>query len=102
MINTTILFLIIFTSIMLGYYLGSITSHGIKKISIRRIKKVKNKKQILQLLKKKRKIKNDDVERLLKVSDATATRYLNELEKEKKIVQHGETGRSVFYTLLQN
>jgi len=37
------------------------------------------------------------VENLLLVSDATATRYLDELEKEGKIKQVGKTGKGVFY-----
>jgi len=44
-------------------------------------------------------ITNNDVEKLLGVSDATATRYLDKLEKEGKIWQEGKTGRFVYYTL---
>lgn len=46
-----------------------------------------------------RRITNDEVEKLLHVSDATASRYLGILEKENKIQQHGKTGKGVFYTL---
>jgi Fic family protein len=42
-------------------------------------------------------ITNNDVEGLLGVSDATATRYLDELEKSGKIRQVGNTGRGVYY-----
>ena len=42
---------------------------------------------------------NDDVEKALEVSDATATRYLDKLEKEGKIVQVGREGRFVKYLL---
>lgn len=42
-------------------------------------------------------VTNDRVETLLNVSDATAERYLDELEKEGAIVQVGRTGRSVTY-----
>ena len=44
------------------------------------------------------KITNDEVEKFLHVSDATATRYLSQLEKEGKIKQSGKTGHSVFYS----
>ena len=44
------------------------------------------------------KITNDEVEKLLHVSDATATRYLSALEKEGKIQQVGKTGKAVEYT----
>ncbi len=43
-------------------------------------------------------VSNNDIEKLLGVSDSTATRYLDELEKEGKIHQVGTSGRSVFYT----
>ena len=46
----------------------------------------------------KSKITNDEVEKLLHVSDATATRYLDILEKEGKVKQDGKTGHSVFYS----
>ena len=46
----------------------------------------------------KNKISNDDVQKLLYVSDATATRYLNILEQQGKIKQTGRTGKFVFYT----
>lgn len=43
-------------------------------------------------------ISNDDVQKLLGVSDATAERYLDELEDEGKLKQVGKTGQSVFYS----
>lgn len=46
-----------------------------------------------------KKVTNDDVQALLGISDATATRYLEELEQEDKIQQVGKTGHSVYYTL---
>ena len=45
-------------------------------------------------------MRNNDVERMFAVSDATATNYLSELEKEGKIRQVGKTGRSVSYERL--
>ncbi len=56
------------------------------------------KEKIMELFQDHENISNEDVEKLLKVSDATATRYLEELEDEGKIEQHHETGRGVFYT----
>jgi len=53
--------------------------------------------KILVLLDEKKNIGNDDVEKLIHVSDATATRYLNQLEKEGRILQVGKTGQSVRY-----
>lgn len=57
--------------------------------------KENNKRKILEHLNTK--LTNADVENLLKVSDATATRYLDELEKEEKIRQVGKTGKHVYY-----
>lgn len=42
-------------------------------------------------------VRNDDVQALLSVSDATATRYLTELEEEKLIKQVGDFGKYVWY-----
>ncbi len=44
-------------------------------------------------------ITNDQVEKSLGVSNATAERYLNELEKEGKLIQIGRTGQSVTYRI---
>ena len=53
--------------------------------------------KILTLFSKDSSVSNDEVEKLLHVSDATATRYLETLEKEGKIKQMGKTGRGVTY-----
>src|SRR3989344_4312357 len=42
-------------------------------------------------------VTNDEVERLLGVSDATATRYLEELEQEGLLRQVGAEGSGVHY-----
>lgn len=57
--------------------------------------KESNKRKILERLNNK--FTNADVENLLSVSDATATRYLDELEKEGKVKQVGKTGKHVYY-----
>jgi hypothetical protein len=54
--------------------------------------------KIMTLFFKKSKITNDEVEKFLHVSDATAERYLNILEKENKIKQVGKTGHAVSYS----
>lgn len=54
--------------------------------------------RIMNLFSAKSKITNDEVEKFLHISDATATRYLSQLEKENKIKQTGKTGHSVFYS----
>lgn len=61
-------------------------------------RKQKKLEKILEFLNAKGKITNDEVEKLLHVSDATATRYLSALEKQGKIKQVGKTGKAVTYT----
>ncbi|MBU1179800.1 DUF977 family protein [Patescibacteria group bacterium] len=60
-------------------------------------KKTENKQKILNLLQTQTKITNNDAEKMLKVSNTTAERYLNQLEKEGKIKQIGKTGRYTYY-----
>jgi len=62
-------------------------------------RKEESKQKILKLFQKQERVTNNDVEKLLDVSDATATNYLEELEQEGVIIQQGKTGRGVFYTL---
>lgn len=63
--------------------------------------KIRSRKQqklakIMEFVAKHKKITNDKVQKLLRVSDATATRYLSELEKQGKIKQVG-TKKGSFY-----
>lgn len=55
--------------------------------------------RILAEIAKKGKIRNDEVEKLLHVGDATATRYFSQLLKEQKIKTNGQKGKALFYTL---
>ena len=57
--------------------------------------------KIMGMFLKQSSITNDEVEKLLHVSDATVTRYLEQLEKEGKIKQEGRTGKSVSYSPLR-
>ena len=63
-------------------------------------RKQKKLTKIMTLFLKKTHITNDEVEKLLHVSDATATRYLSQLEKQGKIKQSAKTGKGVTYTKL--
>ena len=64
-------------------------------------RKQKKLAKIMGLFLKKTHITNDEVEKLLHVSDATATRYLSQLEKQGKIKQSAKTGKGVTYTKIQ-
>jgi Fic family protein len=48
-------------------------------------------------IEKKFVLNNNDVQKLFKVSDATATRYLEQLETEGLVKQIGLSGRGVHY-----
>lgn len=93
-------YLLLILAVLLGIALGMFLAHRRKSglISEQGERKVKNKELILKYIQANGKIKNNDVERLVAVSNATAERYLNELEKEGHITQHGSIGKSVFYT----
>jgi len=54
--------------------------------------------RLMAEIEKRGKISNDEVEKLLHVSDATAARYLAVLVKEGKIKQDRKTGAGVAYT----
>ena len=71
---------------------------GIAKVNeLRQSAKAEAKDEILKLFNDKNEIANDDVQRTLGVSDATATNYLDELEQEGLITQIGKEGRGVKY-----
>jgi len=63
----------------------------------RQSKKREKINEILNLFSENKGTTNDEVEKLLHVSDATATRYLETLEKEGKIKQVGKTGKYTNY-----
>lgn len=61
-------------------------------------RKQKKLEKIVEFVSEKGKISNDEVEKLLHVSDATATRYLEVLVKQGKLKKIGTTGKAVTYT----
>lgn len=75
----------------------------IQKLLIKARAKIQERKQkkldkIMILFEVSPQITNKDIQKLLRVSSATATRYLDILESENRIKQVGSTGKSVFYT----
>ena len=65
----------------------------------RKDKRTKNIEELIHKINEKGQITNDDVQKMLNVSDATATRYLEILEKKGTIKQVGKKGRGVKYKL---
>ena len=59
----------------------------------------RNLEKILFLTQKQSRLTNDEVQRLLSVSDAAATRYLQILESTGRLVQMGERGQQIYYQL---
>ncbi|MFH1402115.1 MAG: DUF977 family protein [Patescibacteria group bacterium] len=101
--NYIILILVAVAGIIIGSYFPSFAKatkdRGVGLIFGQSKKKQENKSKIQEFLKDTPKITNNDVEKLCGVSHATAERYLDELEKDGKLVQHGKIGTDVFYTL---
>jgi len=97
--NYLTLILVAIAGIIIGSYFGVKKENG-GLIFGQAKRKEENKEKILEFLKGNEKITNNDVEKMLGVSDATATRYLNELEKEQKIKQIGTVGHAVYYRLM--
>ncbi|MDO8572194.1 MAG: DUF977 family protein [bacterium] len=95
--NYAVLILVAIIGIALGMYIArrnATTGFIAKQIE----QKSQNKEKIIAFVQEHGKIQNNDVEKLAGVSNATAERYLDELEKEGKLTQHGIIGQGVFYT----
>ncbi len=59
--------------------------------------KEEDKARILGIFEIDPQLTNEKVEQYFGIPESTATRYLDELEKEGKVRQVGETGRDVYY-----
>lgn len=75
----------------LGYWLG--LKRGLNGAGADKSRRDK----VLALFGSKAEITNDDVQKALCVSDATATRVLDEMEKSGYLIQIGDTGSGVTY-----
>ena len=79
--------------LILGIIIGIVFAGGFSVCK----KKLNKEERILGLFKDKHKITNNQVQELLGISDATATRYLDKLEKKGLLRQIGDTGKYVYY-----
>ena len=95
--NYLALAVVALAGVALGMYLVRRSKNGLIEKQVRI--KAENLGKVIEYLHAHEKIQNNDVEKLTKVSNATAERYLSELEKEGKLTQHGTVGHGVFYTL---
>lgn len=96
--TTTIFFIILFAIQIFAIYKLFAIEKKISGPEGKIIKRANKLDKILEFIKQNKQAGNNDIEKLLKVSDATATRYLDELEKQGKIEQIG-AGRSIQYRL---
>src|SRR3989344_8753939 len=73
---------------------------GICKSAIETASQKENRKQkALAMIQERGELSNIKIREELGVSSRTAVRYLDELEKENKVEQVGNTGRNVIYRL---
>jgi len=96
--NNTILFITLTVGIIIGYFIGKRQSGTIFVNDAERIKS-ENISKLKDYLSNQtdNEINNEDVRKLLNVSDTTACRYLDDLEKENLIKQIGTDGPKVYY-----
>ena len=78
----------------------------IQKLLIKARAKIQERKKkkldkIMKLFETKTELSNSDIQKLLRTTKRSATRYLDILEKEQKIIQVGNAGRSVKYVRKQ-
>lgn len=108
MSETFILILVFFLGTLIGgfvvYFLLRKQRHGALPGIASHVEKQKTEKQtrkerILLMIRERGSVTNNDIEKALGVSDASATNYLQELEREGKIERIGERGRFVSYKL---
>lgn len=77
--------------------------HGVASyVERQQSEKQSRKKRILEMFQEKEEITNNDIEKALEISDATATRYLVELRNEGAIEQIGARGRFVTYRITRS
>ena len=77
-------------------YVSRLLDRANNALSIKRQKKLD---KIVEFAKNNRTIKNDDIEKLLRISDATATRYLAKLVKSGRLRRAGGKTAGITYEI---
>jgi predicted HTH transcriptional regulator len=75
------------------------SNHGV--VAEQSEEKEKNLAKIREFIVDKDKVTNEEIQKLLNISDATVARYFDDLEKEGIVKQVGETGQSVYYDIVK-
>lgn len=101
-VTLTLILLLVLSSKARGKTKEKISqSIGIYKFALEQsIHKQKNKQKVLDLLQKETELTNEQIRKSLRVSDRSVVRYMDELEKERKVKQLGRVGRGVSYKLI--
>ena len=102
-------YLELFIGIVVGFIVARLVFCGSRKksggeselIDRQTREKQEKKQKLIGMLQVQSKVSNSDVQKLLDVSDATATRYLDELEEEGLVRQVGEAGHQVYYEKIE-
>jgi len=63
------------------------------------VRKNANKQKVIALLQEKGESSNSDLREALGLTERTVTRYMEELERQGRVEQVGDTGRNVTYRL---
>ncbi|MBU1038967.1 DUF977 family protein [Patescibacteria group bacterium] len=92
-------------SLALGVVVGLVLALILVKVESKKSPEAINQKEqnlqkVWAMFADQEQVTNNNVEELLGVSDATAERYLNELEQQGKIKQIGQAGQGVYYKKL--
>ena len=85
--------------IVVGYYFA-VRRKTRDAVDKRSVEKEENLRKDREYAAGREEVTNNEIEKLLNISDATATRYLDELEREGVLKQIGRTGRFVRYRIL--
>jgi|AP45_3_1055517.scaffolds.fasta_scaffold34435_1 Fic family protein len=85
--------------IVVGYYFA-VRRKTRDAVDKRSVEKEENLRKVREYAAGREEVTNNEIEKLLNISDATATRYLDELEREGVLKQIGRTGRFVRYRIL--
>lgn len=93
--------LLVLVGVVIGYLIGRKAARKVETVRLPNAGQVEAKREhlekILESFGTADEITNDKVEKMLGVSDASAERYLNQLEHEGRLRQVGKTGKYVIY-----
>lgn len=100
---TFLLIATLFLIIVILFWLMLVLIRARRKIKLNRERPASRRlEKAIEYLQKKGRITNEEYRKLNKVSDTTAVRDLDELEKLGLVKQVGKKGRNVYYALVKD